>query len=161
MIVGLVAASEALRAQRETREARQREWETQEARRREAERRLREEDGRIRALDLSMRRWRKSRAVHEYAALLFCRAFGWARAGNSAAGHDATDAADTRYQIKARRPTRENASRQVSALRMRDERLFDVLAGVMCNEDYTVARAALVPHATVLARSAYSKQWNG
>ena len=43
--------------------------------------------------------------ISDYAEVLFCRAFGWTREGNSAAGFDATDVAGQRYQIKARRMT--------------------------------------------------------
>lgn len=70
VIVGLVDASEALRAERLEREARQREREAEEERRREAERRRQEEVGRVRALDASMRLWRKARAVREYVAAM-------------------------------------------------------------------------------------------
>jgi len=43
--------------------------------------------------------------ISDYAEVLYCRAFGWTRAGNSAAGYDATDVEGQRYQIKARRIT--------------------------------------------------------
>ncbi len=56
--------------------------------------------------------------LSDYAEVLFCRAFGWTRENNSAAGHDATDGAGTRYQVKGRRLTRHNASRQMSAIRI-------------------------------------------
>jgi hypothetical protein len=56
---------------------------------------------------------------------------GWTRENNSAAGHDATDGADTRYQVKGRRLTRHNASRQMSAIRNLDQTPFDQLAGVL------------------------------
>lgn len=39
--------------------------------------------------------------ISDYAEVLFCRAFGWTREGNSAAGFDATDVEGQRYQIKA------------------------------------------------------------
>ncbi len=39
--------------------------------------------------------------ISDYTEVLFCQAFGWTRAGNSAAGFDATDPERQRYQIKA------------------------------------------------------------
>lgn len=97
--------------------------------------------------------------VGDYAELLFCHAFGWSREGNSKKGHDAVDASGIRYQIKSRRPTVHNASRQVSALQKIDEGRFEVLAGVVFNEDFTVHRAALVPHGTVLERAKFVDGW--
>ena len=41
--------------------------------------------------------------ISDFAEVLFCRAYGWTREGNSMAGYDATDAFGVRYQIKARR----------------------------------------------------------
>lgn len=87
--------------------------------------------------------------LSDYAELLFCKAFGWSREANSAAGHDATDAAGRRYQIKGRRPTRHNNSRQMSAIRRLDGDPFDFLAGVLVDEKFQIMRAAIVPVAVV------------
>ncbi len=95
----------------------------------------------------------------DYAELLFCTAFGWTRQANSKKGYDAIDERGTRYQIKGRRPTVHNVSRQVSALRELDGGPFDVFAGVLFNEDFTVHRAVLIPHATVFERSKFVKNW--
>lgn len=97
--------------------------------------------------------------VGDYAELLFCQVFGWSREGNSKKGHDAVDAGGVRYQIKSRRPTVHNSSRQVSALQKLEERRFEVLAGVVFNADFTVHRAALVPHTTVLQRAKFVDGW--
>jgi hypothetical protein len=58
--------------------------------------------------------------VCDYAELLFCLAFSWNRAGNSSAGYDAIDDQGVRYQIKARRLTPQNRSRQLSGIRKID-----------------------------------------
>jgi hypothetical protein len=100
-----------------------------------------------------------NKPIGDYAELLFCQAFGWSREGNSKKGHDAVDVSGIRYQIKSRRPTVHNASRQVSALQKLDEGRFEVLAGVVFNEDFTVHRAALVPHGTVLERAKFVDGW--
>lgn len=63
---------------------------------------------------------------------------------------DATDSGDLRYQIKGRRLTRHNASRQLGTLRDLPKQGFDVLAAVLFQEDYRVVRAALIPHARVV-----------
>jgi hypothetical protein len=70
-------------------------------------------------------------------------------AANSAKGFDAVDGKGVRYQIKGRRPTKGNPSRQLSALRDLDAAPFDYLVGVLFNADCTVMRAALIPLAVV------------
>lgn len=96
----------------------------------------------------------------DLAEYLFCRAFGWTQAGNSQADVDAIGLDEMRYQIKGRRVTRFNKSRQLSAIRDMAGSRFDFLAGVLFNEDYTVMRAALIPHATALERSTYVEHTN-
>jgi hypothetical protein len=63
---------------------------------------------------------------------------------------DATDVAEVRYQIKGRRLTPHNNSRQLGALRELPAQGFDVLAAVLFQEDYRILRAALIPHARVV-----------
>jgi hypothetical protein len=87
--------------------------------------------------------------LSDYAELLFCNAYGWAREGNSASGHDATDALGVRYQIKARRITPHNRSRQLSAIRNLDKGPFDFLAGLVVDQIFQVVRAALIPVSVV------------
>ena len=96
----------------------------------------------------------------DLAEYLFCKAFGWQQAGNSQANVDAIAPDGTRYQIKGRRITRFNNSRQMSAIRDMAESRFDFLAGVIFKEDYTVLRAALIPHAMALERATYVKHTN-
>lgn len=91
--------------------------------------------------------------LSDFAELLFCRAFGWTIAGNSAAGYDAKDAAGIRFQIKARRITVHNGSRQMSAIRSLDKDPFDQLAGVLMDSEFRVMRAVLIPVDIVRARS--------
>ncbi|TIW59790.1 MAG: hypothetical protein E5V49_16815 [Mesorhizobium sp.] len=89
----------------------------------------------------------------DYAELLFAIAFGWALEGNSSMGHDATDAAGVRYQVKSRRVTPRNKSRQLSAIRRLPDQTFDFLAGVLFDESYRVIKAILIPHSVVVARA--------
>jgi hypothetical protein len=96
----------------------------------------------------------------DLAEYLFCKAFDWTQAGNSHANVDAVDPDGRRYQIKGRRPTRRNKSRQLSAIRALHGGHFDFLAGVLFNEDYTVQRAAFIPYAVTIARSKFVKRTN-
>jgi len=96
----------------------------------------------------------------DFAEYLFCRAFGWSPARNSNKSSDALCSDGKLYQIKSRRPTRHNPSRQLSAIRELDKGGFDFLAGVIFAEDYTVARAAIIPHNMVLANSAFVERTN-
>lgn len=96
----------------------------------------------------------------DLAEYLFCKAFGWKQAGNSHRSIDAIGADGTRYQIKGRRVTRYNTSRQLSALRDLAAAHFDILAGVLLNEDYSVMRAALIPHAVALVHSSFVERTN-
>ena len=98
--------------------------------------------------------------VADYSELLFCVAFGWKREGNSKAGYDAYEG-NVRYQIKGRRVTRHNPSRQLSAIRKIEGKPFDFLAGVIFDEDFGVMKAALVPIETVKSRCRWSGHVNG
>ena len=90
--------------------------------------------------------------VGDYAEHLFAFAFGWTLEANSSSGHDAVGG-NTRYQIKARRVTARNRSRQLGAIRRLPEQTFDVLAAVIFDELFRVQRAILIPHSEVLARA--------
>jgi hypothetical protein len=97
----------------------------------------------------------------DLAEVLFCRAFRWTRADtNSSPTIDAIGADGARYQIKGRRLTRHNASRQLGAIRDFAGRHFDYLAGVLFAEDHTVLRAALVPYSVVAERASFVKRTN-
>ncbi|HWA23676.1 MAG TPA: hypothetical protein VG735_14880 [Caulobacterales bacterium] len=98
--------------------------------------------------------------VGDLAEVLFCRAFGWRQSGNSNRSIDAISDDGSRIQIKGRRITRHNASRQLSAIRDLGGGHFDLLAAVLFSEDYTVQRAALVPRETVAARAKYVAHTN-
>lgn len=97
----------------------------------------------------------------DLAEYLFCRAFGWTQAGNSHPDADATAAdGETLYQIKGRRWTRHNKSRQLGALRGLPDGGFHFLAAVVFSSDYTVHRAAIIPHALVHQNSTYIERTN-
>lgn len=91
--------------------------------------------------------------VGDYGELLFAKAFGWTLESNSSAGHDATDDRGVRYQIKARRLTAANGSRQLSAIRRLNDNTFDYLAAVLLDANFKVLRAIIIPHALVAGRA--------
>lgn len=99
--------------------------------------------------------------VGDYAEHLFCRAFGWQIVPNSVKGYDAADAEGRRYQIKARRLTARNGSRQLSPIRGLDDDHFDQLAAVLFDRDFAVAKAAIIPRQLVAGQSRYSSHVNG
>jgi len=94
------------------------------------------------------------------AEYLFCKAFGWRRAGKSNANVDAIGEDGTRYQIKGRRITRHSRSRQLSAIRDLAGAHFDFLAGVLFSEDYGILRAAIIPHAVAEHRASFVERTN-
>jgi hypothetical protein len=96
----------------------------------------------------------------DLAEYLFCKAFGWTQAGNSNRSIDAVDSGGIRYQVKGRRITRFNNSRQLSAIRDLVGAHFDFLAGILFNEDYTVMKAALIPHSVALERASFVEYTN-
>lgn len=65
---------------------------------------------------------------------------------NSVKGYDAIDANGTKYQIKTRRITPENPSRQLGGFRDLDQRLFDYCIVVILQEDFTPIELWKVPH---------------
>lgn len=96
----------------------------------------------------------------DLAEYLFCKTFGWKQAGNSSANVDAVGSDGTRYQIKGRRVTKHNGSRQLSAIRELAGKHFDMLAGVLFADDYSVMRAALIPHHLVVSKSKFVAHTN-
>lgn len=96
----------------------------------------------------------------DLAEYLFCSAFGWNQASNSERGYDATGDDGTRYQIKGRRIHRRNKSRQLSAIRDIHGGHFDVLAGVLFDDDFNVMKAALIPIVFVIERSTFIAHTN-
>jgi hypothetical protein len=96
----------------------------------------------------------------DYGELLFSKAFGWRLENNSSSGYDATDNQGIRYQIKCRRISSQNKSRQLSFIRNLPSKPFDVLAGVLLDQDFRVLRAAPVPYDIVNAKAAYTPHVN-
>lgn len=98
--------------------------------------------------------------VADYAEGLVARAFKLKLNTASTAGHDGVDSKGTRYEVKCRRVSLHNKSRQLSAIRGLERRHFDFLVGVLFNADFTIARAALIPFQIVKAHSSFVEKTN-
>jgi len=79
----------------------------------------------------------------------------------STAGYDGIDPHGHKIEVKCRRLTRHNKSRQLSAIRNLESAHFDFLAGVLFNEDFSVMRAALIPFQVVKDHAVFVKHTNG
>ena len=70
-------------------------------------------------------------------------------ASNSKAGYDAISDKGVKFQIKGRRVTPENPSRQLSAIRNYAEKDFDWLIAVIFDKDFNVLNVYLTSHEVI------------
>jgi hypothetical protein len=80
---------------------------------------------------------------------------------NSTQGYDAVDDKNVRYQIKSRRFTRSNNSKQFGVIRNIDARQFQFLVAVIFNEDFSRKNIWKIPIEIVKKHSKFSKHQNG
>jgi len=102
----------------------------------------------------------KNNPVGDYTEWLVSNTLDLKLVGNSAAGYDATATDGTRFQIKGRRVTPDNPSRQLSAIRNLDAKDFDYLIAVIFDAEFNVIEAVQVPHETVAKYASYRKHVN-
>ena len=98
--------------------------------------------------------------VANLAESLACKTLSLKAMPESTKGYDAIDGNNLKYEVKGRRPTAKNKSRQLSFIRELDKRHFDFLVGVIFNENLTVMKSCLVPHDIVFKRAVYTKHGN-
>lgn len=98
--------------------------------------------------------------VGDYTEWLVAKALGLSLAGNSATGYDATSPSGAKVQIKGRRVTAKNPSRQLSAIRNLESGDFDELIAVIFNEEFEVIEAVSIPHAVVAEYGSYREHVN-
>jgi hypothetical protein len=79
---------------------------------------------------------------------------------SSTAGYDGIDPQGNKVEVKCRRLTQFNNSRQLSAIRNLEKAHFDFLAGVLFNEDFSVMKAALIPYVVVKEHAVFVKHTN-
>jgi hypothetical protein len=103
----------------------------------------------------------KNNPIGDYAEWLVATSLGCVLQTNSTAGYDAIDKEGYRLQIKARRITVSNKSRQLSAIRNLDGNGFDYLVAVIFDEGYGVKMALKIPHQIIKDYAKYSEHING
>lgn len=96
----------------------------------------------------------------DYTEWLVANALDLKLEANSKAGYDGLSKTGVRVQIKGRRVTPKNNSRQLSAIRKYDEQDFDELAAVIYNENFDVIEALLIPHEVVGEYASYREHVN-
>jgi hypothetical protein len=100
--------------------------------------------------------------VSDYAEKIVCEKLKLSLQRKSSKGHDAIDEKrGTKYQIKARRLTRHNKSRQLGVIRNLDQRLFDYLIAVFFDEFFNIIEIWRIPRETIPMYSRYSPHQNG
>ena len=97
----------------------------------------------------------------DYAENVAAEKLGLTRAGKEERGYDATDAKGHKYQIKGRRITRHNNSRQLGVIRDLEANLFDYLVAVIFDESFAVLEIWKVPFEFVQSNSRWSEHQNG
>src|SRR6266481_6778003 len=98
--------------------------------------------------------------VSGYTEWLVSQRLGLTLCGNSEKGFDSTDKCGVKYEIKARRVTPTNKSRQLSAIRDIEGEHFNFLIAVVYNKDFEVILALKIPRSVVESKSSYVKSTN-
>ena len=96
----------------------------------------------------------------DYTEWLVTNALDLELQANSKAGYDGINKKGVRVQIKGRRVTPQNNSRQLSAIRKYEEKDFDELAAVIYNENFEIIEALLIPHNVVGEYASYREHVN-
>jgi len=85
----------------------------------------------------------------DYTEWLVAKCMGLRLAENSKAGYDAISDTGVTFQIKGRRITPSNKSRQLSAIRNYDTKDFDWLVAVIFDQNFDILNVYLVPHEVI------------
>ena len=83
------------------------------------------------------------------------------RCGKEEKGCDAIASNGVKYQIKGRRLTRHNSSRQLGAIRNLDNHLFNFLLAVIFDERFNILEMWKIPRKYVEDHSKWSEQVHG
>jgi Family of unknown function (DUF6998) len=98
--------------------------------------------------------------IGDYAEWLVAKQLGLSLVANSNSGYDAVDSSGVKYQIKGRRVTARNRSRQLSAIRNLTHHDFDYLIAVIFNEQVVVEKVVKIPHEIIDKYSRFRKHVN-
>ncbi len=82
----------------------------------------------------------------DYGEYLAEHKLGLIQAPKSSKGYDLTDNNGTKYQVKTRRLTRHNKSRQLGGFRDLDEKLFDYCLAIILTEDFILNEMWVISH---------------
>lgn len=100
--------------------------------------------------------------VADYAERIVADRLNLTLAGKSAQGYDATDSDEqVRYQIKSRRLTPENQSRQLGVIRKLEDNEFDFLIAAIFDEELKLSEMWRIPHQVIKDFAAYVPTLNG
>jgi len=99
--------------------------------------------------------------VADYAEKVVTEYLDLRQASKEAKGYDATDDENVRYQIKGRRITRHNKSRQAGVIRNLDDKLFDFLIAAVFDESFNLMEMWKIPHSVIKRYARWSNQLNG
>lgn len=100
--------------------------------------------------------------VSDYAEKIVCERLSLSQATKSSKGYDAIDEnTGMKYQIKARRLTRHNKSRQLGVIRNLNQKLFDYLIAVISDESFRPIEIWRIPRETIPKYARYSRHQNG
>jgi len=95
--------------------------------------------------------------IGDYTEWLIANKLGLTLVENSTSGYDAIDAKGVKFQIKGRRLTSRNQSRQLSSIRNLERCDFDYLIAVLFNENVEVQQVVKIPHEIIGKYARYSK----
>ncbi len=98
--------------------------------------------------------------IGDYAEWLIANQLGLTLAINSTSGYDAKDSSGLKFQIKCRRLTLHNKSRQLSAIRNLKNKDFDYLIAVLFNDQIQVLQVLKIPHEIIEKYARYSQHVN-
>jgi hypothetical protein len=98
--------------------------------------------------------------IANYSEYLVKKALSLTIMAESNLGYDAVDSQGKKYEIKGRRPTAKNKSRQLSQIRGLDKKHFDYLIGIIYLEDLSVFKACVIPHEVVQKNSTFKAHTN-
>jgi hypothetical protein len=100
--------------------------------------------------------------ISDYAEKIVCEKLKLSIQKPSSKGYDAIDEkSETKYQIKARRLTSHNRSRQLGVIRNLDQKLFDYLIAVIFNEYFKPTEIWRIPREIIPKYARYSSHQNG
>lgn len=99
--------------------------------------------------------------VADYAEKVVINRLDLKQVRKEAKGYDAIDGQDRKYQIKGRRITQHNASRQLGVIRNLQDNLFDFLIAVVFDEAFNLSEVWKIPHSVITNYAKWSRQQNG